>query len=364
MSKREESNRNENIFFAQTHEIKAPFVTTRKQIKCTFLENERYQSMDYIKDLEATLAINKTIIADLLGKERMDSMSTLAKMNEENRLLLSELKESVKQRNDAQAKLLISDQLVEEYKKKEALMDKEYEEKEVEWLDQLNRKEYVLQVYQKTVNKATVELQRHARQNVELHEIIDLLNTDIDENGRIANVVIEKEALEKKLQDEANIIKSLQDQVMSLNVKNAQLLKLADPKRRPFAQITNMITNAGRGDVMGEKAGPGSLQLAQLRKENMQLYKLNEKLSKALTSLTKKKPCHKRVISEDIRGRASEMQQEKKVVQGRRSEMANKENGLWNFRPPSAALFGIEKGTKDGSNLSTIRGNENHDLLF
>ena len=136
--------------FTQSNTFDDKIMASRKEIRKSFVEKQQISSDSYKKDLEASLYINKQIINDLLtGKN-----TVVKELNEENRRLIEKVQALVKERDEVEAKLLISQQIVEEYKMKEQTATVEYKQKEIEWIDQLNVKEYILQIYQYNINQS------------------------------------------------------------------------------------------------------------------------------------------------------------------------------------------------------------------
>ena len=58
---------------------------------------------NYAKDLEKTIAINKTIVQELIQNFSGDSKTILQELNNENRILLEHLKESIRERDTLQS---------------------------------------------------------------------------------------------------------------------------------------------------------------------------------------------------------------------------------------------------------------------
>ena len=91
----------------------------RRLMKRNFMRKEDLQLKNYIKDLEHNLSLNKGIIADLVKNNIKDEhyKKIIEKLNIENENLHLQLKTIIKERDDAQANLLISNQIEENNKK-------------------------------------------------------------------------------------------------------------------------------------------------------------------------------------------------------------------------------------------------------
>jgi len=303
MLKSNESKRtDENIFFVQTHEIQETIASSQRHLKGSFISVQKQQTNSYIKDLEASVAINKGIIADLISQNssKLDSAKLISKLNEESKRISEQLKECQKERNELQMKLLISEQLLEEQKKREKIALKEYEEKKADWLDQLDRKEYILQIYGKMIARAVSTLKPIASRNVLVLKAIENLEENVDDSGRIANIVLEKEALEKKLKEEQQKTINMQKQVNELIKMTVCNTKRTKENRIPLGQVTNKILNNAKNCENSEKNILES-KITQLKKEISQLYRLNQELSNALYKVTKREKTRKRATSNELK---------------------------------------------------------------
>ncbi len=340
----------DNTFFAKTCELKEAFVTTRRQVKLEFIEGQRIQLADYVKDLEATLQINKSVVADLLKqKGEAGMMAAMRRLNSENGFLISQVGNLVKQRNEAQARLLIAEQLVEEYKKKELVSSREHEENVADWVDQLDRKEYVLQVYQNAIGKAVEKLRLHYGRYPEVESIFGDLDVEAAEGGRIANVIREKDELARNLELEAKKTEELRREVVRLTERCNVLTKQEQKqkKRVPFAELTNAILNSPELAECSES----EKKVRLLKTELGQLYRLNNKLSAALSKMTVRR-VPKRATSEDL------------VRNGGKISPNTRHKGsvVCDFVPQQDSPFGPQKSpeTKIEVTLSTIGNDENH----
>eukprot|EP00831_Metopus_contortus_P047988 TRINITY_DN38937_c0_g1_i1.p1 TRINITY_DN38937_c0_g1~~TRINITY_DN38937_c0_g1_i1.p1 ORF type:complete len:109 (-),score=28.62 TRINITY_DN38937_c0_g1_i1:96-422(-) len=83
------------------------------RLKGSFLEKEKDQMLEYIKDLEETITINKQIISELLLQGGgVQDKKIIGKLNGENASLQMQLKRVIKERAELQAKLLIAEQIL------------------------------------------------------------------------------------------------------------------------------------------------------------------------------------------------------------------------------------------------------------
>ncbi len=275
------------IFMTEMDERAA---TCRGKIRGIFLEKDKEQMSGYIKDLERTLAINKEIISELLGKGAGESQNkrVIEKLNYENANLQFQLKKAIKERNDYQAKLLISEQIVEDYKAKELEVVKDNEEKFVELTDQLNRKEFFLQNTQRKYEKAEALLKRFSHKDQEIRKALKELNADGRAEKRITNVVEENEQLQKELAEKSDRVAALEQRVADLAEENVKLESLVDELKKKKGGDRAAIQAKITADTNpGETTDKGRIWMQEDDLEKMQnkmqnLYRLNVRLSEAL----------------------------------------------------------------------------------
>ena len=105
-------------------------------------------------DLNNTLKINKDIIQTILkGDKSYDAQVeyAIAQITQENELWESRVKTLAEQRDQLQASYLLSQQVIEGGKDQEADIDGIYKEEIDELKDNLERKEYLLQLVEQRV---------------------------------------------------------------------------------------------------------------------------------------------------------------------------------------------------------------------
>ncbi len=267
-------------------------VITRGKIKGVFLEQDKQQMTGYIRDLEKTLAINKQIISELLEKDSTESKSrkVIEKLNNENAELQSQLKVAIKERSQCQARLLISEQILEEYKSKEETLEKEHKEKVVELTDQLNRKEFVLQNCQRRYEKAQVLLKRFSHKDQEIRRALKELNFDGRFERRITNTVEDNERMRKELTQKTEKIATLEQRVQDLEEAKSRLdclLEECYKIQESYQRRVSLQLRATADSGLGETSDRGKIQgledeLEKTQSKMQNLYRLNVRLSKAL----------------------------------------------------------------------------------
>jgi hypothetical protein len=123
-----------------------------KSLRDSFNKRDRIQMTSYITDLENSLAINKTIITDLLNTQNQKGLSKeiIHRLNKppttkRECVVARVVEKTIKERNHYQTKVLILEQIVLDYKAKEKENETEIAKKAQEYLDELNIKEYTVQ---------------------------------------------------------------------------------------------------------------------------------------------------------------------------------------------------------------------------
>lgn len=260
----------------------------RDEIKGKFMGQEQIQTQNYIKDLEKNLFINKQIITELLSQEKSQGQikKVIDKLNSENANLQDQLKKAIKERNEYQGKLLITEQIVENNKTKEQEICKEYDEKILNLVDQLNRKEYSIQCMESKYNRIKILLNKFSHKDPELKKNIKELRLELPENSKIVNVVEENAALIQELNEEKKKVQEL----------NQQLANARDGNKKLEIQIQALIQEqkpSKNGNVINipKLKLPSEdyvEQTKRMQREIGNLYKLNVQLSEALEQAKEK----------------------------------------------------------------------------
>jgi len=290
--------------------------TTRKTVRASFIANERAQTAEYIKNLEQTLAINKEIISEMMGKNQSSGSmkSMITKLNNENGNLQNQLKKVIKDRNEAQSKLLIAEQLVENYKKHEIDACKDLQDKQIELVDQLNRKEYFLQNMERKYARAISLLTKFAHKDQEIKKGLKELKADIKGEQKVTNVVEENTRLSKELAEEkeknkllekkikeleienlgsSNIRKIIKTQINERNYEKNEQIEIIEkvPKLRVKRQNDGKIvinSSSIKLDENGSVIKKLTKEISELKQKTEELYSLNIKLSSALAEANDK----------------------------------------------------------------------------
>jgi len=119
MSKSYLAESSNSCFFSEQTTDSSP--CSKSQLKAKFIEYDRIRTINYIKDLEETVKINKNILEKVIGDSDLNTIykSLLLNLNKENMNLLNKLKDITTERDNFHCKWLISEQMMEFFIKKD-----------------------------------------------------------------------------------------------------------------------------------------------------------------------------------------------------------------------------------------------------
>ncbi len=230
-----------------------------RKLKARFVDTDKAQMAACIKDLEKTLQINKEIMTDLFAadsKSEGGQKRVLENLNRENVQLAGQIKRAIKERDDAQAKLLISEQLVENLQEKEQELAADFAERERELMAQLDRKEYEFQRAQQRLDSACMLLAKYAGGEVEVKQFTKNAKDSADSPQKISNVIEESEELRKEL---------------TAARKRAEELEMADHDLRTLNEQLTLSLNEMR--VFGGKPAKSTVPVLDFSKIRRPDYK-------------------------------------------------------------------------------------------
>eukprot|EP00826_Nyctotherus_ovalis_P007705 TRINITY_DN11963_c0_g1_i12.p1 TRINITY_DN11963_c0_g1~~TRINITY_DN11963_c0_g1_i12.p1 ORF type:complete len:341 (-),score=87.70 TRINITY_DN11963_c0_g1_i12:110-1132(-) len=261
------------------------------KIRLDFALEQNRQAEAYIFNLENGIAINKQIILALLKDNvtNKQSAEAIKKLNAENANLYTLIKQLVNEREEIQGRLLISEQIIQNYKKQEEKLLKDVEKEKRELVDQLNRKEFVLQKVENRYERALQILSSMATKDQEVRKELKDLKADRRSKFKLTNVIEENERLRKELAQEKDLVKALTTQLnaaksaaLLLNSKstiNTQMkLKSSMECKKPNKSLMGLTT---------DNKNAKSKEVAELSKKIMELYRINITLSDALREASK-----------------------------------------------------------------------------
>lgn len=297
-------------------EVNKDSVTSRQKLKGHFLVQNKLQMGNYIKDLEDTIAINKQIISSLVAasKEEEPLKKATEALNMENLKLQEKLTMLTKERDDLQAKLLIAEQIVEDYRGAEMNVEGRMREKIQEMLDQLSRKEYVVQSYEKRFHRLIPVLRKYLAIDPEIQRLVQAFNIQVSGSQTITNVVEANEIL-------ATEVHTARVKVAELETKLAEVVQIK-PKESGTRPLTRVSLHQSCNSTIDD-AQKLTLENKVLKEQINELNEEIELLKNALNALQKKNEvlteelANSRKGAEALRARVFELELNEK----RRSEV-------------------------------------------
>jgi len=217
-----------------------------QNIRASFIDREHAQFQRTINDLKASLNIHKEIIKGLVDPTSVDSVSKILLHNalEENEQLNEVIQRVIMERDTAQAELLISQQLIEDYKGKEVEQDRAADEITIDLKDQLERKEYAIQCNEKRISVYENMLKTAAVRDEVLKQKLDRVDL-MFEDRRISNVVEENTLLRKEVANLKKELEMLLEEAETL--KHTNKLNYTDIGFEDYSTCGN-----GKGSTMQE----------------------------------------------------------------------------------------------------------------
>lgn len=206
---------------------------SRQKLKEGYISTQKHQLENYIKDLEKSIEINKSIIVDLTKSDsKGKDKNVLSSLNNKNSLLHSQIKNIIKKRDECQSKLLISEQIIAEYRAKDLLNQNNFITKQEELVSQLNKKEYFIQNYEYQLNKALALLSKYELSDPSIKEFIKTNKRINKEEKFVTNLVAENLAL-------SNQLKAASEKIMKIEMILAEIIQNG-LNLKSFKELKNM----------------------------------------------------------------------------------------------------------------------------
>ena len=264
-----------------------------------YVKREFIEMENYIKDLESTLAINKEIISELIKKTLTNEQERkiLESLNSENTTLHKQFVRTMKERDEARAKLLISDQIINHSKKHEEELIVEMNAMKSELVDQLNRKEFRLQKLEKKYDNVINVLESFRHKDQAIKKLLDNLNADKRTDYKISNVLTTNNYLQEQLLKEKEKVKTLTSEISAYRTvtfieskeKPLSMLSSCNSSVLKINEATNLIEENGLLKSRVEELYRLNVIISNSLKEaNQKLFRLNNKL----TNRRKKSMCN------------------------------------------------------------------------
>jgi hypothetical protein len=231
-------------------------ITSRKATRLNFIEQESEQLHMYIEELESLVQLNKHVITDLLSSKALSGSSTLdlsadtdvssfvsgrqfEVLISQSKSLFDELRKTFREREVAQSRALIAEQIAEEAKRKEEEMKAELSEQLEELQVLIEKKDYRIKSLQdknRSLSEEIAELRKEeglivlplTDENVKFHNRLEELK------GELASASKELQKNELQKEELTQLAKDLETEG-----KKYQALRhnpMYRPKHKPAAQ--------------------------------------------------------------------------------------------------------------------------------
>ena len=194
----------------------------KKTLKIAFLESENRNLGQMVDDLQTTLSINKNIIKSLLEQKKQGSTSgsssgggmdyTVSQLTHENDLLEVNLRKVTDERDQLHARLFITQQIIDNTKDKEDDVAEIFKDEIDEIKENLERKEYLLQVNEQRYSEFEKLLKHVAEYDDNVKRRLEEMNV-VPRDRKITNVVLENSTFKKTIEDLRYENEKLKDQM-------------------------------------------------------------------------------------------------------------------------------------------------------
>ncbi|EGR33398.1 hypothetical protein IMG5_054430 [Ichthyophthirius multifiliis] len=217
------------------------FVTNRQNSKIQFLQAENNQLQEDIKDLEQALKLNKEALKlayqqkkiqnnqqnnvsninnQTINYQDIDNQNKLfEKLYQENKQLLETLERITKERNQAQSKVLIQEQVNEENINFQKDIIKELEDKVQELRVIIHDKEYTVQELEKNHTSSVKDIAIKIREIITPNEQSIKLYSEIEnQKYNIKKINVENQKLDTSMQKLKDYNRKLKREIIKLKV--------------------------------------------------------------------------------------------------------------------------------------------------
>ena len=212
--------------------------------------------------------------------------------------LHKQLQGIIKERDDVQAKLLVVEQIVQNYKRNEQESNEESNHTKMELIDQLNRKEYWLQMIERQYCHALDELKKLSSSDPAIYQVFHKLKFNYNTDCKVSNVVELNNVLKAKLAAEEKKVKMLKTQMSEFTstatlpqkedqIDDFMIVTTEESHPLRLQQIENK-ENLKDNQCIEEYKEVDNENTKKLREKINELYKVNTKLTEALKEATSK----------------------------------------------------------------------------
>lgn len=238
-----------------------------RNTKTIFLDRANEQMKSYVEDLENSLAINKTIIEELVKKHvwSLQEKRVVEKLSQESTRLQEKVKNLVRERDALQTKLLITEQINANYKKREEEMLRDIGRAKLQYVSQISRKNYLYKILEKRHEQLLSILKIFAQNDQKIVQLLGLFKIDCKPNFN------DSTGTNVTRENPLSPISKEREMVM-----NTDLFDQPKRERKQSMKLkTNPIMPVNEKDSLEKEAN-------SLREKVLDLYRRNIKLSEAL----------------------------------------------------------------------------------
>ena len=171
-----------------------------------------------VDDLQSTLTINKNIIKTLMETQKKGNGNSdymISQLTQENELLESNLKRVSEERDQLNARLFIMQQILDNNKDKEEDVAEIYKDEIEELKENLERKEYLLQVNEQRYSEFEKMLVQVSEYDDSVRKRLEDMNV-VPRDRKISNVVLENTNMKALIEQLKYENERLRDQMEQL----------------------------------------------------------------------------------------------------------------------------------------------------
>jgi len=190
----------------------------KKTLKIAYLESENRNLEQMVDDLQSTLTINKNIIKTLMETQKKGNGNSdymISQLTQENELLESNLKRVSEERDQLNARLFIMQQILDNNKDKEEDVAEIYKDEIEELKENLERKEYLLQVNEQRYSEFEKMLVQVSEYDDSVRKRLEDMNV-VPRDRKISNVVLENTNMKALIEQLKYENERLRDQMEQL----------------------------------------------------------------------------------------------------------------------------------------------------
>jgi len=224
----------------------------RLKLRIKYLEKDNKDLQMDLEDVEATLQINKNIINTLVDTRSdlsKDSSKLVKKFQKEVEIAQKQKDRVNADRESIKAELIVTAQMATNVKSKEEEIASHYEIELTRMVEQVEKKEYTLQLLEQRLFDWEKFLRKWGREDPFIREQLKFLKINPDlKKKKITNVVEENTLLKKQLKESLDEIELLHKKVMKMSKNPDDTTFLRDSIIHNRSRIDMFMANEMFGD--------------------------------------------------------------------------------------------------------------------